>query len=191
MIDFMDMPAGLHALDTLAKEAVVQILAAGTVQPGVFLIFFAGEVEPVERSFTRAVETSESDAVIDKVFLPYAEERIVPAILAQTLRWPAPGDTAAMIQTATPPTLLRAVDAALKGALVELVELRIADGLGGKAIATLWGETHDVQAALALANQAMARGRSEGSSATLIPNADGETMRAIRGGTRFFREWRG
>jgi microcompartment protein CcmL/EutN len=83
------------------------------------------------------------------------------------------------------------VDAALKGALVELVELRVGDGLGGKAIASLWGETHDVEAAVAIACAAIARGRSEGSSTTVIPNADGAVGRALRGGTRFFKEWRG
>lgn len=190
LLDIRDVPLGLRALDALAKEAPVQVLAAGTVQSGAYLILFAGEVDPVERSYARAVEAA-NGAVADKVMLAHAEQRILPAIAQQAIRWPAPGDTAGIVQTATPPTLLRAIDAALKGAEVDLVELRIADGLGGKAIATLWGETHDVEAALSLAHQAMARGVSDGGSTTIIPNADDELVRAIRSGTRFFREWRG
>lgn len=190
LLDIRDVPLGLRALDALSKEAPVQVLAAGTVQSGAYLIMFAGELEPVERSYFRALEIA-NGAVADRVLLAHAEERILPAITQQAIRWPSPGDTAGIVQTGTPPTLLRAIDAALKGAQVDLVELRIADGLGGKAIATLWGETHDVEAALSLANQAIARGVGDRCSTTIIPNADDELVRAIRTGTRFFREWRG
>lgn len=190
MLAFDTVPAGLRALDALVKEAPVQVLARGTVQPGLYLVLIGGEVEPVERAFAKACQVS-GEAVRDSVLLPYAEERIVPALLDHKLRWPAPGDTLAVVQTAVPPTLLRAVDAALKGAQVDLIELRVAEGLGGQSLATLWGETHDVQAAIALADMAMARGVCDGSHTTIIPNADLETARAVQAGTGFFAEWRG
>ena len=101
------------------------------------------------------------------------------------------GDALGVIQTGTPPTLLRAVDAALKGALVDLVELRVADGLGGKAVASLWGETPDVEAALALADRTISRGQMAGYSATIIRNADPEVAQALSSTTGFFKEWRG
>jgi microcompartment protein CcmL/EutN len=190
MLAIADVPTGLAALDALAKEAPVEVLAAGTIQSGEYLIAFAGEVEPVEMSFERALGVA-SGAVGDRVLLPYAEARLVPAFLEGVVRWPAPGDTLGVIQVASPPTLLRAVDAALKGAEIDLVELRLGDGLAGKGLATIWGGTHDVEAALALAEATLSRGRGEGASVRIIPNADGVVGRAVRGGTRFFKEWRG
>jgi microcompartment protein CcmL/EutN len=190
MLAIGDVPLGLRALDVLAKEAPVLVLAAGTIQNGDYLIAFSGQVEPVELSFGKATRAA-AGALVDVVLLPHAEERIVPSLRDGVVRFPAPGDTLGVVQTQSPPTLLRAVDAALKGALVELCELRVGDGLGGKAIATLWGETHDVEAAIALAEAAIARGRGEGSSTAVIPNADGAVGSAIRAGTRFFKEWRG
>jgi microcompartment protein CcmL/EutN len=190
MLDICDVPVGLRALDALAKEAPVQVLGAGTVQPGRFLLLFRGQVEPVQMAFSRARDLA-SPSLLDAVLLPRCEERILPAALDARLRWPVPGDTAGLVQTASPPTLLGAVDAALKGACVDLVELRVADGLGGKSIATLWGEIFDVQAALSLALDAIARGNAAGCSTTIIPRADDEVVQAIRGGTRFFKEWRG
>lgn len=184
------MPAGLAALDALAKEAPVEVLAAGTIQSGEYLLAFAGEVEAVERALERALSMLKG-ALVDVVMLPYAEPHIVPAFLDGVVHWPAPGDTLGVVQTSTPPTLLRAVDAALKGAQVELVELRLGDGLAGKAVATLWGRTHDVEAALELADAAIARGRTEGATTRIIPNADDAVGRALRAGTRFFKEWRG
>jgi microcompartment protein CcmL/EutN len=83
------------------------------------------------------------------------------------------------------------VDAALKGAEVELLELRIAEGLGGRGLAMLWGLQHDVQAAVEHAQLAYGRGRSAGCTTNVIANADREVSRALRRGTRFFKEFRG
>ena len=193
MLDIAAVPPGLFALDALVKEAEIVILSAGTVQNGRYLILFSGDVEPVERALTKALRVTGS-AVIDKMLLPHAEPRIVPAIREGALRWPAPGDTLGVVQTVTTPSLLLAVDAALKGAHVELVELRIADGLGGQGVASLWGEVYDVEAAIELADRALlgkAGGRAEGSWTTIIRNADPEIARAVKTTTRFYKEWRG
>ena len=190
MLDLADVPRGVRALDALAKEAPVQVFAAGTVQCGHYLILFGGQVEAVELAYLRAIEVA-TNALLDQVLLPRAEERIVPSMMDRVIRWPAVGDTAGLLQTGSPPTLVSAVDAALKGASVELVELRIAEGLGGKGIATLWGELSDVEAALGAAHAAMARGNSDRCSTSIVPRADDEVVRAISAGTRFFQEWRG
>ena len=190
MLELADVPAGYAALDALVKEAPVSVIAAGTVQCGHFLIAFAGEVLPVEISFERAVRVADR-SILDLVLLPHAEARILPALVEEKRQFPAPGDALGVLQTGSSPTLLRAVDAALKGAAVELVELRIAEGLAGRGLATLWGDQHDMQAAIDLATDAFARGRREGCTTALIPNADHEVGRALQRGTRFFKELRG
>lgn len=190
MVDVGDVPRGLLALDGLVKEADVHVLRAGTVQDGRYLLLFAGEVEPVQRSHRRAVADAGS-VLVDEVLLPWAEERIAPAALDGVIRAPQAGDTMGVLQLDRIPTMLRAVDAALKGAYVDLIQLRIGDGLGGKAIATLWGESHDVEAALELAEAAARRGRADGWSAVKIRNADAAVRAAVAHGTRFHKEWRG
>lgn len=190
LLEIADLPAGFAALDALAKEAPVVVLAAGTIQHGHFLVSFAGEVAPVELSFARAALRA-GPALVDSVLLPHAEPRLVPALQDGGARFPYPGDTLGVVQTASSPTLLRALDAALKGAQVELVELRIAEGLGGRGLGTLWGRQRDVEAAIDLATAAFARGVGHGCSTAVIPNADPEVERALRSGTRFFKEHRG
>lgn len=196
MFEISDIPRGLRALDALVKHAPVDIVATGTVQSGRYLVGFRGQVEAVLRSYDRAREVADG-FVFDSVLLPHAEARIVPAFRAGTVRWPAPGDTLGVVQTASCPTLLGAVDAALKGAHVDLVEMRLADGLGGRAIATFWGGIEDVQAAIEIAQGAITRHREpcapspDEATYAVIPNADDEVRRAVSGGTRFFKEWRG
>jgi len=196
MLQLTDIPCGLRALDALVKEASVELLATGTVQSGHYLIAFGGQVEAVVRSFDRAIVVA-GDTVADSVLLPDAERRIVPAFRDGVVRPPEDGDTLGVVQSPASPLLLGAVDLALKGAEVELLELRIAEGLGGKALATLWGKVHDVEAAMELVmrvvRQHVDRGSVGGFAVTtsVIPNADVDVQRAIASGTRFFREWRG
>ena len=190
MLELGDVPSGFLALDALAKEAPVTVIAAGTVQCGHWLLLFAGEVEPVELSYRRATSRV-AKAIVDAVLLPHAEPRILPALRDGAARFPFPGDALGIVQTGSSPTLLNAVDAALKGALVELIELRVAEGLGGRGLASLWGKQHDVEAAIELATAAFARARPEGCSAAVIANADPEVGRALGSGTRFFKEFRG
>jgi microcompartment protein CcmL/EutN len=185
-----DVPPGLRVLDALVKEADVDVLQAGTIHGGHYLILFGGEVGPVERSWRRALDVAQAH-VLDEVLLPHAEARLAPAIATGGIRWPAPGDTLGVLQAATPPALVRAVDAALKGALVDLVELRVGDGLGGKAIASLWGETHDVEAAIDLARASFEKTGASGASTAVIPRADPAVREALGSGSRFFREWQG
>src|SRR5512144_1235652 len=182
-----DIPPGLFVLDALAKEADVEVLQTGTIHCGRYLILFGGEVGPVERAWRRALDTA-GPQILDEVLLPHAEARLLPAILAGAIRWPAPGDTLGVLQAATPPVLVHAVDAALKGTLVDLVELRVGDGLGGKAIASLWGETHDVEAAVDLARSAFARAGGS-ASAAVIPRADAAVEAALGAPSRFFKEF--
>lgn len=190
MIEFADIPTGIQALDALAKQAEVVVGAAGTVQCGRYLILFGGEVQAVQFAFARA-QLIASDSIADSVLLPHAHAGIDEAILHGKLQWPAPGDTLGVVQTSSSPTMVGAVDAALKGAEVQLVELRIADGLGGKAVATLWGELADIQAAVGIATERIASGVSTGSKVSVIARADETVMRAVCAGTRFFQEWRG
>ena len=185
-----EVPPGLRVLDTLSKEAEVEVLQTGTIHCGRYLILFGGEVGPVERSWRRALDMAGSH-VIDEVLLPYAEARLAPAIGTGVIHWPAPGDTLGVLQAATPPALVRAVDAALKGALVDLVELRVGDGLGGNAIASLWGETHDVEAAIDLARASFEKAGAQSSSTAVIPRADPAVCEALGSGSRFFKEFRG
>jgi microcompartment protein CcmL/EutN len=185
-----EVPPGMFVLDALAKEAEVDVLMTGTIHGGRYLILFGGEVGPVERSWRRALDVAGA-SVVDEVLLPHAEARLAPAIRAGAIRWPAAGDTLGVLQAATPPALVRAVDAALKGALVDLVELRLGDGLGGKAIASLWGETHDVVAAVDFARASFEKSGAEGSSTAVIPRADPAVLDALGSGSRFFKEFRG
>ena len=130
----------------MVKRAPLLTLHAGTVHPGKYLVMAGGEVADVEeariagRSVARGFE-------VDEVFLPDVDGQVVSALTGA--RRFDPGEALGVIETRTVAAMIRAADAAVKGASVDLLEIRLADGLGGKAYALFGGELHDVQAAIA------------------------------------------
>jgi microcompartment protein CcmL/EutN len=60
-------------------------------------------------------------------------------------------DALGVVETTTVAAAVQAADAALKQATVDLLELRIANGLGGRSYFTLTGEVSDVRAAVTVA----------------------------------------
>ncbi len=62
-----------------------------------------------------------------------------------------------VFETRTVPAVMRAADRAVKGALVDILEIRLADGLGGKGYALFGGDVADVEAAIALADESLER----------------------------------
>jgi len=154
LIDFASIAAGIEAADAMAKRAPIDVIRAGTVQPGRYLVLIGGTVADVEESLAagRAVGGS---SVIDHVFLPHVHPEVVAAIGGG--RVPDVEDALGVVETGTVAAAIRAADAGVKGADVRLVEVRMADGLGGKGIVLFSGLVADVQAAVEIGTGVLER----------------------------------
>ena len=145
LIDFDSIAAGIEAADAMAKRAQIELLRVGTVQPGRYLVLIGGTVADVEESFAAGLEVG-SNAVLDRVFLPHVHPEVVSALAGG--RVPDVRDALGVVETATVASVIRAADAGVKGADVRLVEVRLADGLGGKGVVLFSGRVADVEAAV-------------------------------------------
>ena len=154
LIDFSSIAAGIEAADAMAKRAQIDVIRAGTVQPGRYLVLIGGTVADVEESLAagRAVA---GPAVLDHVFLPHVHPEVVAAIGGG--RVPELEDALGVVETTTVAATIHAADAGIKGADVRLVEVRLADGLGGKGIVLFSGVVADVQTAVELGVGALER----------------------------------
>jgi microcompartment protein CcmL/EutN len=104
-----------------------------------------GEVADVEESLKAGKGTGGS-AVVDIVYLPHVHLQVVEALSGG--RVPDLEDALGVIETTTVAAAIHAADAGIKGAVVKLLEVRLADGLGGKGIVLFSGLVHDVEAAI-------------------------------------------
>ncbi len=152
LIDFSSVAVGIEAADAMVKRAEIDVIRAGTVQPGRYLVLIGGSVGEVQDSLAAGRDVG-GDAVLDYVFLPRVHSDVVEAIAGD--RMPEPSDALGVVETATVAAAIRAADAGVKGADVRLVEIRLADGLGGKGIVLYSGLVADVQAAVSIGVEAL------------------------------------
>lgn len=148
VIDFGDIPAGVYAVDAILKKAPIAFVRAGTVTRGRYLVVFGGSTAATEESLSAALACT-GRSVLDHAFLPDVHQVLFDSVFGMARK--AAGSLL-IVETETASSIVRAVEAALKGTPVELVELRLSDtGLAGKGIALLAGTLHDIEAAADLA----------------------------------------
>ena len=144
-IELSSIARGIKMCDEMAKRAEVRVLQAVTVCPGKFIVVIGGEVEQVQQSYARGLEIG-GPAVVDQLILPNAHPQLIPAIEATAVI----GEVKAVgvVETFAVASAILAADAACKKAAIQLIEVRLARGIGGKAFFTLTGDLADVEAAV-------------------------------------------
>jgi len=180
LLEFSSIAAGILAGDAMVKKATLDVVHAGTVQPGRFLVLIGGEVAEVEEALKAGKEAA-PDVLNDHVFLPGVHPDVVRALAGG--RSPKEDDALGIIETRTVSAAIHAADKGVKGANVNLMEVRLADGLDGKGIVLFTGIVSDVEAALEIADKALEA--SQKVRQVVISQIHDEMAKIIRGNTRF------
>lgn len=145
LLEFDSIAIGIDSGDAMAKRAQLISLHTGTVQPGKYLVLAGGEVGHVEEARTAGKERGKS-ALVDEIFLPEVHPEVVEAITGR--RRPGYGEALGVVETRSVAAVIGVADAGIKAANVEILQIRMADGLGGKGYVLFSGEVHDVEAAV-------------------------------------------
>ncbi len=145
LLEFDSIALGIAAGDAMVKRAPVRTIFAGTVHPGKYLVLVAGDVASVEESLDAGLSTG---TPMDLIYLPGVHPELA-RLLAGGLSTRL-GEALGVVETRSAASILGVADRGLKGAEVNLQELRLADGLGGKAFCTFSGLLSDVEEAVDL-----------------------------------------
>lgn len=145
LLEFDSIAVGILAGDAIAKRAVLASLHTGTVQPGKYLVLAGGEVGHVEEARIAGRELGK-EALLDEIYLPEVHPAVVEAVTGT--RKPAIGASLGIVETRTVAAVIGAADAGIKAAEVQILQIRMADGLGGKGYVLFSGEVQNVQAAV-------------------------------------------
>jgi microcompartment protein CcmL/EutN len=148
LIEFHSIAAGILATDAMAKKADVAVVDSRGICPGKYIVLITGDVEAVRNSLDAGLESGRG-FVTDKLLLPNVHPQVMPALIAAT---PVHDMKAlGVIETFNSPACIIAADAAAKATDVELVLIRVGNGLGGKSFFVITGEWTDVETAVAAA----------------------------------------
>ena len=181
LIEFNSIATGIRAGDAMVKRAPITFLRNGTVQKGRYLVLIGGDTASVEESLKVGLEVG-GNTVADMVYLPNVHATVFAAV--QGARQLNDYESLGVIETSTVASVIRAADAAVKGAAVTLLEIRLANGMAGKGLALVTGEVADVEAAIAVATDVIG-GKDRLMSSTVIPSLHQEMETNIASGTRF------
>jgi len=137
----------------MVKHSPVNIIEANLIEPGKFLILYAGGVAEVEEAHQRVLQ-DRVGTVLSELLLPFAHPSVLLALKGQEQR-PIENeyDCVGVVETNTIVGALLAADRSMKDALVSLVGLRVAGALGGKGYFVLEGAQHDIEYALELSQE--------------------------------------
>lgn len=150
LIEFNSVAKGILATDAIAKKAPVDILNSNPICPGKYMVIFAGNVADVEESVKAGIEAG-GDGVINNLFLPQIHQDIIPAVTGTTEI--KQFDAIGIVETFSIASCIIGADLAAKASLAKLVEIRLANGLGGKGYFIMTGKLADIEASIDTAKE--------------------------------------
>jgi len=145
LVELSSIASGFQACDAMLKASYVELVLARSICSGKYIVLVKGDVAAVEASVESGCRAGYA-AIVDSMIIPNLHESVFPALTginkAETL------DALGIIESFSVASLIEAADAAVKTAEVELIEIRLAMALGGKAFVSLTGSVAAVQSAV-------------------------------------------
>jgi microcompartment protein CcmL/EutN len=145
LLELNSIAKGIEVCDAMLKVAEVQLIEAHPICAGKYMVLVTGEVDAVRTSVQRGEEVGEVH-VVDTFIIPNIHPQVAPALKASTDVDHL--EALGVIETFSAASAIRAADVAVKAAEVDLLEIRLANGMGGKSFLTLTGIVGAVEAAV-------------------------------------------
>ncbi|MBQ7224119.1 MAG: BMC domain-containing protein [Clostridia bacterium] len=170
VIELKSIPKGVEATDAALKSAGVDMVTAHPACPGKYEIILTGSISNVEAAVEH-VRAKFENYIIDSSIMGRIDEQVITALFG-TQSTQKKGSLG-LIETFSAATSIKAADIAVKTARVEIFDLRVSRGMGGKGVVLLTGEVGDVTAAVeAGANYAKTTGMLSSYSIIAAPHED-------------------
>lgn len=145
LVELTSIAAGFQVADAMLKAADVEILLSRTICSGKYMVLVGGDVAAVTASVDAGI-TAGNGSVIDTFVIPNVHSSLFPAI-GGTSRVESL-EALGIVEAFSVASLIEGADAAAKAAKVQLIEVRLAMALGGKAFVSMTGEVAAVRAAV-------------------------------------------
>lgn len=151
LLEMKNIAKGILAADAMLKAANVELLFSQPVCPGKYLAMIAGDVGAVQSAVQSGQAACGKENVVDEFVLPNVHPAVFPALggCSEIKNIKSLG----VIESYSVASAIVAADTAAKAAAVQLIEVRLARGMGGKSVVLLTGEVDAVQTAVQAGTQ--------------------------------------
>lgn len=145
LVELKSIPIGVETADEMLKSADITLLLATPICPGKYIIIVAGNVGAVKSAVSAGIAVAETFLVGHHIINNVHDS--LPAAISGTVEV---GKVSAIgiMETISALTSVIAGDIAAKASNIQLMEIRIARGLGGKGFLIFTGEISAVKAAV-------------------------------------------
>ena len=175
MIEVVSIPRGIKVADEMLKAADVSLVAAQSVCAGKYIVLVSGSVSAVNASVEVGVNVAD-EKLVDSMNIANVDESVFAAMNAasEIVNPKAVG----IMETFSLCAAVLASDAAVKAANIQLIEIRLGRGLGGKSFIVLTGDVAAVKAAV---KAAISLEETQGlmSGSEVIPSPHEDVLQAI------------
>ncbi len=165
-LELNSIAKGIEAADRILKTADTNLLYAKAGCPGKYTVLFSGEVAAVTSSLEAGKQVG-GHFVVDSVVIPRVHPQVIKAINMSVE--PVDVNALGVMEYFTVTAAVYGADAAVKAAEVDLMDVRLGTGIGGKSFVVLTGEVASVETAVE-AGLATAAEQGIVVSSVVIPN---------------------
>lgn len=143
MLEVNSMARGIYIADAMVKVADVDIVTSSPTCPGKYIVIVHGDVAAVETS-VRHGESTAKEYYVDSIIIPNVHPEVFPAITGTTA--PAEISAVGIMESFSMASMVIMADVVLKAAELYAIELRLGNGMGGKALFVFTGDVAAVEA---------------------------------------------
>ena len=144
-LELNSVAKGIEATDAMLKTAQVRLVTAKPTCPGKYIILITGNVGAVQASM-KAGESTAAHHVLDKLLIPRVHKQVIEAINMSSI--PENMKAIGVLEYFSIAASILGADAAVKAAKVDLVEIRLGLGIGGKSFVVMTGDVTSIKVAL-------------------------------------------
>ena len=145
VIELKSIPKGVEAADAALKSAGIEMVSSHPACPGKYEIILTGSISNVTAAVNH-VNSRFEGYVIDSSVMGRIEEQVIAALFGTHAA--ERSGSLGLIETYSASSAIKAADIAVKTARVEIYDLRVSRGMGGKGVVMLTGDIGDVTAAV-------------------------------------------
>lgn len=170
VLELKSIAKGIEATDAALKSAGITLVSAHPACPGKYEILITGSIANVTASVDH-VKGRYEQFLVDASIMGRIDPQVITALFG-TQSGTKKGSLG-VIETYSAASTIKAADIAVKTSRVEIYDLRVSRGMGGKGIVLLTGDVGDVTAAVqAGAKYAQDQGLLNTSSVIAAPHAE-------------------
>ena len=144
VIELKSIAKGVEATDAALKSAGISLITAHPACPGKYEITLTGSISNVTAALDH-VKSRFEQYIVDASIMGRIDEQVIKALFG-TQSGVKKGSLG-VIETYSAASAIKAADIAVKTSRVEIYDLRVSRGMGGKGIVLVTGEVGDVTAA--------------------------------------------